>query len=200
MDFIAFIRGYAEYIILFGSVSVALAAIWSKLVKPAGQKIMRTQAIFSKLAIIATELRPNGGSTLRDAIDRIEARQVKEHQLIHTILLDSERGLFECDKHGHCIWTNPKMLSMSGSSVLGLDWLNAISSESRASIREEWFDAVADSRAFFSVVTFVREDGSRLKASCKIRPLKVDGSEVIGWLGTCVPVTIDKEHHAEALS
>jgi len=80
---------WAEYILYFAAVVTALGALWVKLIRPLAHLITLTGKLlplvkvltttfeehpdaFKVLAEIAAEFRTNDGSSLKDAVDRIE--------------------------------------------------------------------------------------------------------------------------------
>jgi mannitol-1-phosphate/altronate dehydrogenase len=69
----------AEAWTALGAVSVALIGVLVELVRTR-RRAERTATV------VATELAPNGGSSLRDAIDRIEARQEESTRRIEATL------------------------------------------------------------------------------------------------------------------
>lgn len=70
-------------------------------------------AMMAQINAITAELRPNGGSSLRDSINRIEQcqKEISTRQLIsdqrqRAILSDMNFGVLETDASGNCIWAN----------------------------------------------------------------------------------------------
>lgn len=61
----------ANDIITWGAVIAAAAVIWSKVLKPAAQRLALLQQIWDRLQ---HEFEPNSGSSLRDAVDRTVLR------------------------------------------------------------------------------------------------------------------------------
>lgn len=61
----------ANDIITWGAVIAAAAVIWSKVLKPAAQRLALLQQIWDRLQ---HEFEPNSGSSLRDAVDRTDLR------------------------------------------------------------------------------------------------------------------------------
>lgn len=181
---------YSDRIISVGALITALVVIFNRAIRPIFFKILGIGTLASDLSFIVKEFKPNGGSSLRDVVNRIQIAQEKKTLLLYTLLLDYEHGIFECDAAGICIWANLKMNQVAGTNMLGADWIGAIAPQQRNEFRAEWLASLVDKRTLVSNVEFVHEDGDRVKVNCKIRPMRGASGEVIGWLGTCVPVNI----------
>lgn len=108
VDFLAAVSGDATingvsfpvwvvWIIVAASVVVAGHTLWAKIVKPISRaiKVLHDQwaltqeqnARLTTLEERSAELVPNSGTSLRDAVDRIERLQTTDSDLLHTHLL-----------------------------------------------------------------------------------------------------------------
>ena len=65
-------RDVGEWLVFLAAVITALAVIWRNAIRPVVKGI---QNVERTLDAARRELIPNGGSSLRDAVDRIEAKQ-----------------------------------------------------------------------------------------------------------------------------
>lgn len=95
-----------------------------------------------------SELKPNGGSSLRDAIDRIESKTEEiefnlaavEAQIKGRLELD-QGGSFFTDEEGSCAWVDSTWSELTGielSKALGDGWIDGIHAEDRYSVYERW--------------------------------------------------------------
>lgn len=104
-----------------------------------------------RLTSIEKELCPNGGLSLRDAIDRIARSQTIQDRS-HEALLDLlDEPCFKSDQYGKCEWINRAYLKLTGRAIdeaRGTGWLNCIYPDDRARVFDEWRSAVEQSRNF----------------------------------------------------
>jgi len=62
------------------------------------------EALSEQVRFIVCELKPNGGASVRDSLNRIELRQVLQEQRQWAILSDMSVGVFETDAEGEFIY------------------------------------------------------------------------------------------------
>jgi PAS domain S-box-containing protein len=109
--------------------------------------------------IIKKELSTNGGSSLKDAINRIESRlSIQDGKSRATLsLLDSP--IWESDEDGNCVWVNRAYRRITGydiDSVKDMGWISIIAPDSREAVQEEWINAIRDRRHFsltYNIIT-----------------------------------------------
>jgi PAS domain-containing protein len=106
----------------------------------------RVEKLEPVVARLATEVAPNGGSSLRDAIDAIERRV--------TILAGQHRARFEgdglatyeCDAEGQCTYASVALADMYGMTpdqFLGSGWLMAVDGPGeRERVWDAWLSAI----------------------------------------------------------
>ena len=140
--------------------------------------------------LLLAELRPNGGTSLRDAIARIETRQIKQAGRLDLIMLvlDDQVSVYETDSAGECTWVSPAYCKVTGRTLdecLGLGWVVIIHQDDMPYVRAEWSSALADHRAFALRFRMVRADGQVFKVFSRARPL-VNGKTILGWSGLLV--------------
>jgi PAS domain S-box-containing protein len=141
-----------------------------------------------KLNAIYSQLVTNGGSSLRDSIDRIEKRTVFTEEFVKTIYKESDKAMFQTDATGKCTWVNKTLLrlvDMESVDVLGQGWVNIISIDDREDVMNEWNNAIANSRDFDMSYTTVKGD----KVHHVARALRSNDLKVIGYLGTITPTS-----------
>lgn len=122
----------------------------------------RQSETLETLQAIAAELRPNHGTSIRDSLDRIEARQVTHEQRWRIALYDHDKGIVELDARGLLVWANRTFREITGrdtSDLMGDGWALAVAPEDRQRILAEWAEAVAHGRDYETTVTYLREDG-----------------------------------------
>jgi PAS domain S-box-containing protein len=179
-------------ILLLASLITALTviggALWRYVVEPLWRALWELKAI---LAFIEAELRPNGGSSIRDAVNRmemgIEAANKKidlvaQRQLQRTNL--DATGLWETDSAGRFTFVNPAMARLAGAApedFLGLGWKTHVHPRDRAEVSASWQSAVQDERDF----TFVFAFGNEVKVRVTGRRMRGANGDVTGWIGDC---------------
>lgn len=145
---------------------------------------------------IVTELRPNGGSSIRDSLNRIELRQVLQEQRQKAILTDMSVGVFETDTGGNVIWVNRKYLRMTGrapSEVNGTGWVNTIAERDRERVMAEWQTAIAEEREFESEYLIITPDNDRAKVAVRTYKMVGQHSEALGFMGVMTPILPGQE-------
>lgn len=111
----------------------------------------QTQTNQRLLRELLAEIRPNGGSSLRDAIDRIEKIQTAQTNRQRVVLSLSQDAYFEADAQGMCLYVNHRWEELTGLTLAesrGSGWLHGITEADRALVLEEWNAAVHDRRPF----------------------------------------------------
>lgn len=94
------------------------------------------------------ELQLNGGKSIKDVVNKIDAKLDKTQQDLHNVIAlvkaqqeyDSD-GIFIADKHGNCYYFNKAYLDMTGLSAneaINFGWTNAIHPKDYERILESW--------------------------------------------------------------
>lgn len=140
----------------------------------------KAMSVSRKLTQIHAELIPNGGSSLRDAINRIEALQL-------TSLSLTGKAYWISAKDGQCTFASVRLASMMGMTpeqVEGWGWVTAVSPECRDACRKEWDGAVKDLREFHMDYVFVHPDGVRVQVRGHAIPIiHAQSKQFVGMLG-----------------
>lgn len=143
----------------------------------------------AKLKKILAETKTNGGSSLRDQLNRIE-------QHVTHLTLWTEAGqhltakpMFKSDQNGRFIWINTAFARMVGvglEDLKGLGWLSFIADEDQNRISKEWDESVKDSRRFeatFSIRNSYNQEEKKVRAQAF--PVQANTS-VLGFIGTWI--------------
>lgn len=113
--------------------------------------ISHAKASLAAHEAVIKEFRPNGGNSMRDAINDIRQHVHRLMQVDHIAMEMSSRAYIETDEFGACVWVNNAYLDMVGmhrDDVLGMGWVNAIHPSYRDGVRREWDSCIADARSF----------------------------------------------------
>lgn len=173
----------AQVIGLAGAIGIAY-----KYAKKLFYKIRALLHTIESMQKIAYELSPNGGSSLKDAIARIEKRQIRTEQREKAVLSESFLPMFEADADGHCIWINRAYRTLVGRNndeLLGQGWENILHSDDQERVLQEWKRAVDGKRDFESEYRILnKEKNIIIPINCRSAALRNSSGECIGWLGT----------------
>lgn len=173
-----------QYVFIAASVG-ALCGFWVKIMMPAVRWGFRTAEIVSKLDKLISEVSPNGGGSMRDAINRIEANQITIEERVKILLLDSSDMIWESDVAGNWIWANQTLLNKIDanlSDVAGHGWIVAVPELQRERVVREWERAIADKREFRLDFSFQNPNNIETKVTAKAWPLR-RGGKLYGWIG-----------------
>lgn len=164
----------------------ACGVLWLKVLKPLIGFGTNTYSQWNK---IVGELTPNGGSSIKDAIGRIETRQLVEVQVRKALSNDSLSGVWEMDAEGKMTYANRTYQRIVGSSYEDLDgwgWTNSIHKDDRTTVVNEVRTALEQHRELhvqFRVVKFTEET----VLVCMVgHPLKDRAGSLKGFVGQLV--------------
>lgn len=177
---------FAKIVGSIGVIVAATAAAWKKGIKPFWNFASNVSNIFEGLDAIKYQLVPNGGGSIRDAIDRIEARQIIHEQRYKMLYMDSPFAIFETDAEGNSIHVNRTYCRWTGRSaeeLQGNGWLNILAPESRSAVFKEWETAMEQSREFSMEYSIIAIAGSRIAVRCNAFPMFDSKQRLCGWMG-----------------
>jgi PAS domain S-box-containing protein len=189
-----------EYIGPFSSAILVLYGLWRKVIRPVSivikediEERVRRQEKQDQMMVDVTwiieQLKPNGGSSLKDALNRVEADIHTIGQRQRLFMLDASEAIFETDAKGDNVYANRtycKWLGKSYSDVLGRGWINSLHESTRARVVEEWFHAIEDKREFTLDYNMKDEHGDPFKVHCTATPMYDRNKNVSGWSGIVV--------------
>lgn len=197
----------AALLVLFGGRGplAALGRWRDRVVKAALYPLLaeeRARARFEKferaMDAVLAEITTNGGSSLKDAVNRIEDGLIRQGGRINLLLtMDDAAAVFETDGAGLCIWVSPAHQRLTGrpmDEVMGWGWIAAIHEDDADHVRQSWRSAVEDRRAFISRFRIVRPDGTVVSVHSAANTLRA-GARVVGWVG--MMTVIDEVEAAE---
>jgi len=186
----------AEWIGLAAGAAVGLKVLWS-LLKKLWSKMGSMFGIndlkkdlgclAKQLDFVASELLPNGGSSVRDALNRIEHSVALTNERQRARMLDSVDMVFETDSEGNCIWVNrtyARITNRLPAELLGHGWVNAIAAEDRNHVTEGWYTSTRENREFDMEFSFATPEGVKIPARVRSYKMKDTHDETLGYLGT----------------
>lgn len=150
-------------------------------------------ALSTEVHGITKMLYNNGGSSIKDALDRIEARQNIVEQRQRVQLSDTVMGVQEMDPNGVCTWVNPRICILTGripDDLLGYGWRNTIAPDERERILREWDSAIKEQRGFERYYHIQTPSGERLRVYARTQKLTDGKGQVAGWVKTIEAVRV----------
>lgn len=154
-----------------------------------GRSITIGEQNAAKLRFIEGELRTNGGSSVKDLLLKIAARQDVSDQIRRTLADEREMCLFETDENGLCVWVNStyaRLIGMPASSFIGNGWVNAIHPDDQEDAANEWAFAVEQKREWRGEYRYLTASGVALIMRGSAVPLR-SGEKVVGYFGQLAP-------------
>lgn len=200
-DFWVWLNGQKEHLAIIAGTLGAVAAIWKYLGRYFRDFVERIWYMFNakaahqdltvKLDQIMNQLVPNGGSSIKDSLNRIEDKQEFFGSFLKAQMNVNAKALFEADKDGRWVWVNRPHSRLTGyqtSEVMGDGWINVVAPECRARVLEQWRRAVEGSREFDEDVWYVQTDGvTRYRVNVHAYIIQGRGGCVNGWIGEVTP-------------
>lgn len=135
-----------------------------------------------------SELRPNGGASLRDAVNRLDAK-VETSLALTRGLISAGDMIVEFDQHGHLasISRNAlRILERSESELLGNNWMGCLRQSQRAGAEAEMASAVREGRDINLQLDFGLPDGGFIPVHLSARVVRGPLGKISCWVGTLV--------------
>lgn len=176
-----------DYIIYTAAVIAALGAIGGSLLGIIKLSI-KASLFYKGINKVVSELSPNDGSSVKDAISRIENRQLRSESRQHIITDQSNLPYFETDNEGKCTWINKSYCNLVGRSreeCYGHGWVLNVHPDDREYVSREWEMAISDQRDFALDYRFYQiNNETPIPVHVKAHVIKNDlDKKVIGWVG-----------------
>lgn len=180
------------------TVSGGLWGFWIKVVKPYFERKKKKQnEIYLMIQNIHSELRFNGGSSIKDAVLRLEKGQstilykledIEENQKISLNI--NKVAFWYSDSDGGCTYASPQLeivLGRGSNDILGNKWLAWIIPEDKERIFDAWRFSIENKFVFDEEYTFKRSDGKHQKVWA-LAFHKTTSSGHSGTLGKIEPI------------
>lgn len=186
---------WAAWLISAAAATTAAITLWKTLLAPTLRYARNVAEVLASLEVIKHQLVPNGGSSLRDAVDRIEARIMLTEQRARLLWMDSPMAVFETDAAGEFTHVNRTFIRWTGRSSQDLDgngWLNAVAPADRAAIYNDWLTSIAQEREFSADFSLRHDSGATFAVHCSAFPMYDAKCKLAGWMGVInrTPTTI----------
>lgn len=170
---------------LLGTLAVMIAKFNRRVVVPTRKWVNKMEETHQ---IITQQLVANGGSSLRDAVTRIEHQHLDHKagfQSWMTLVTDGKLGMFEANRTGQCTWTNPIYKMWTGrmeEELMGDAWIGVIHPLDREQVVEGWREAVEQQRDFSGTFRMQDYNGTPIWVRC-LAVVKRTPQRTFGWLG-----------------
>lgn len=183
-------------VVFFAAICKVAPRIWRKVVGWCMHDFQEQICNISKeVSFIASELRTNDGSSLRDlalrtdaAIHRVEKMSWNNNEVQRARMDNDPQLIFITDAEGHCEWVNRAYMRHSGrvmEELKGSGWVNVIKEDQREAVKDGWYEASKEGREFQMTVTYKTPEGFEFDVEVRsYRLTDPGGSVVIGYLGT----------------
>jgi len=147
------------------------------------------ESTHASLEFIMSELKPNHGTSLKDAVNRIEKMVYKNEAMQRGILSQDSRPIFIADEGGLLVWCNTAYLDLTNrdtTELLGRGYLNVVEKEYQESIREQAKAAIEDKRDM--ILYFNLDTGDPafpfIPVEATAVPIKTAKGELTGYIGS----------------
>jgi PAS domain S-box-containing protein len=132
----------------------------------------------------AQQFKPNGGASMRDALNRLEVGMTATQQTSLTLATVLGIAHFEADQAGlytHVSREWQKMAGLYAEDAMGHGWVNGIAVKYREEVLREWGDLIKNGRPFR--LNFEMASGTRV--FCTASAIKSQDGKVIKIVGFC---------------
>ncbi len=139
-----------------------------------------------RVKFMIAELSHNGGSSIKDALNRIENRQISnELKLIYVVDSIENSGSFETDITGSCVKVSVGYCHLIGRNEeesLGTGWTNYLHPEDKQKVMKDWEEAIESKRYYIGTYRMIKND-EIFTVFCRAYPLTNTKKEVLGYFG-----------------
>ena len=178
------LRTLKDWLDLLAPFGIASGLVWKFFLQSRFKEI---KDLYQKIQVIAAEFRPNGGSSLRDAINRIEDKIMLQEQKTIAIIKSLRIGTWIADEKGKCIDVNKSLCEIADrteSEILGDNWLNWVHPDEKDDVFMEWNRCVQNDLNFDIEYRYVLPNKKIQLVHAMAYRLKDNKGNLIGFLGT----------------
>ena len=143
-----------------------------------------------KLSFIIEQLLPNGGTSIKDGLNRIEDKQAVLSARMEA-LTSFANPMYHTDVEGKCTWVSVSYsdkVKKPQESLLGWGWISVIHPDDMEKLRANWFSCVKDERDFKGDFRVISSEGKIYHIVSTAHPIKVN-NKITGWVGVWQDVT-----------
>lgn len=185
----------AQAFAVIGQIAASLTAmgiIWRFAIRPVAKTVQRVTDMYTRVEKLMAQFERNGGSTIRDSLDRIERAVHVQEQRQKIMLGMVPFAVAETDARGKLIFANRTYLHWVGrteSEVLWDGWVNVIHPDDRERVRREWTEAVSEARSYEGQFRMLGTN-SCFEVQCRAVPIRAedptDALTPFGWVAIII--------------
>lgn len=189
-----FLTWVKDWLGLLGPIFAGIGITWKYFLKQKWEEFKVAHENLKKLVIfiptierIDYELKPNGGSSVKDAINRIESKINLQDQKVLALIKSMPYGTFISDSDGNWTDVNLTLCRITGrteSELEGRDWLNWIDEKHKLGVILEWERAIKNKMVFDVEVNYSNPNGEYIPLRFSGNQLKNEKDELVGYFGT----------------
>ena len=149
--------------------------------------------LHTSVAELVREVKPNGGTSLKDSLNRVEVAVdgLTQRQLTMEATArvradtDPLTCLFECSPDGQNTYVSEsyaRLMKTSRENLLHWGFLSFVDPDDRVAVGDEWDDCREKRRVYGKRHRMVSSDGETITVDVSARPVPEDG-EVQKWVG-----------------
>jgi len=169
----------------------ALTPLLVLLLKPARSFLVKCwKKLFGgwrdQLDRIESELVTNGGTSMKDALARIEKRQQRLDAFMRAQLNIHNVALFRASTDGKFYEVNRQYQRMTGlglEELKGEGWYNAVAPKCRERVGKMWDEAIESEREFNEDIFMVHSSGKTFKVHINVYKEMCAEGTIQGYLG-----------------
>ncbi len=145
------------------------------------QRIVR---VALKIEPLVKELMPNGGTSMKDLVTRINERMIQLEMRFQATVLETSHGIIYTDGDGHVTWANwtfCRMVDRDLTELRGSGWIYAIAPKDRNRVMAEWAEAVREKRNYESSHSFINSSDREIPASVVAYCMHDEKGSILGY-------------------
>lgn len=158
--------------------------------------LQRTADVETLLKQVKHEVMPNGGTSLRDAVNRTESTvNLLVGQMRAHADADDDAARLDCDSEGRVEWMARALMTWTertSDDLKGHGWISSIHPDDREDVAEEYARCIRHRRQFDVAFRLInrRGDVTMVRMSCApVATRRVGDTETLRWVGTLRRIT-----------
>lgn len=185
-----------------GLVVTGFATLYKYLYRPFKKHIIiRSREFYLKVNNIDSELKTNGGSSLRDKVNEILSAVEHLEQRQRNSLQFDLHGIFETDAEGRCIWMNRALLELLErqlDEMTGAGWRSIIDEKDRERVTNEWMNSSRDARDFSVRFRIRTVKNGALHIEARVLKMMGHAGQFLGHMGFVFRADFTFKDHPES--
>ena len=164
MNYVEILEYIGLIISIIASVFGLFRWLYNKIVKPISKMVQSHEYVLNTVKQIKGELTTNGGSSIKDTVNRIDRRQIMIDKRSKAVFYNLEEAILEVDERGNILWANESFHRIfKNKNLNGLDWVCFIDEPKREEFIKEFKSCSKQNRELnFETVS---TDGNTVKFS-----------------------------------